>query len=300
MMHNTNDLTGQRFGKLVAMRPTNERRSGSVVWECECDCGGKTFASAQNLLKGDKKSCGCLREETLVGYQFGEFRVESFAYTKWRHKFWNCKCSCGNFVQMDTYHIHKGDKLNCHGPAHINPLTIDLAGKRFGKLTVIEKLHEKDKHGRLLWRCRCDCGNEKTVMGAYLRNGDVNSCGCMPSKGEYLVEQYLKESGIKYKRQYTFSDLLGDSGYLRFDFAIFDNDKLCGLIEVQGAQHWLTSNDWHTDKLERYDVKKREYCSNNNIPLLAVKWDKEKINIRAVSFFCSSVLAINTKHEECA
>ena len=56
------DLTGQRFGKLVAVRPTNERKHTSVVWECRCDCGNVCLATQNMLSRGYKKSCGCMHE----------------------------------------------------------------------------------------------------------------------------------------------------------------------------------------------------------------------------------------------
>jgi len=40
------DLTGQRFGKLVAIEPTEKRVSKSVVWKCLCDCGNYHEVSA--------------------------------------------------------------------------------------------------------------------------------------------------------------------------------------------------------------------------------------------------------------
>ena len=54
---------------------------------------------------------------------------------------------------------------------------IDLTGKRFGKLTVIEK-HSQDKWGGWNWLCRCDCGNETVVSGGHLRGMKTKSCGC--------------------------------------------------------------------------------------------------------------------------
>ena len=54
---------------------------------------------------------------------------------------------------------------------------IDLKGKRFGKLTVIEK-HSQDKWGGWNWLCRCDCGNETVVSGGHLRVMKTKSCGC--------------------------------------------------------------------------------------------------------------------------
>ena len=285
------DLTGQKFGMLTAIEPTNQRQSGSVVWKCQCECGNITFASSQNLQRGDKKSCGCITENDMSGYQFGEFTVEEFAYSKGYHKYWKCRCSCGNTVNMSTYDIHCGKRLHCRSHAHINPLTIDLTGKRFGKLTVIEKLPYNDKFNRILWRCRCDCGNEKIVIGSYLRAGDVNSCGCIVSKGELLVEQWLNSSGIKFDPQHKFSDLLGNQDYLRFDFAIYNDDDIVGLIEVQGPQHWLESNVWHTDLLVEYDERKRRYCEEHHLPLLAVKYDHDYLDMDQVIKFCDSILA---------
>ena len=56
------DLAGQRFGMLTAVEPTEERRYGSVVWRCRCDCGNEKFVAAGNLVSGGVKSCGCRRD----------------------------------------------------------------------------------------------------------------------------------------------------------------------------------------------------------------------------------------------
>lgn len=55
------DISGQRFGKLVALRPTNQRIDQKVVWECECDCGQTVYAPINVLTRGDKNSCGCFK-----------------------------------------------------------------------------------------------------------------------------------------------------------------------------------------------------------------------------------------------
>ena len=54
---------------------------------------------------------------------------------------------------------------------------IDLIGQRFGMLTVIAEA-EPSKQGKPQWKCRCDCGNERTVLGQNLRRGHTISCGC--------------------------------------------------------------------------------------------------------------------------
>lgn len=61
-------------------------------------------------------------------------------------------------------------------------MTIDLTGKRFGRLRVIKKSiwrHiSKGGSPKLVWSCKCDCGRLVSVLGARLRNGDTKSCGC--------------------------------------------------------------------------------------------------------------------------
>lgn len=54
---------------------------------------------------------------------------------------------------------------------------IDITGRRFGRLTVIERAGS-NKYGAK-WKCECDCGNISVVLGAKLRNGHTKSCGCL-------------------------------------------------------------------------------------------------------------------------
>lgn len=54
---------------------------------------------------------------------------------------------------------------------------IEMKGLRFGKLTVIEPVG-KNSHKSLMWRCVCDCGNERIIDGSGLRAGRNKSCGC--------------------------------------------------------------------------------------------------------------------------
>lgn len=53
----------------------------------------------------------------------------------------------------------------------------DLTGQRFGKVTVLSRA-ANNKHGRAVWLCKCDCGNEKEIAAANLKSGRTTSCGC--------------------------------------------------------------------------------------------------------------------------
>lgn len=80
------DLTGQRFGRLVAVE-----YAGNSRWRCRCDCGGETMVLTGNLTHGHTTSCGCARGPGIVGRRFGGLIVtERIGKKKFR-----CRCDCG-------------------------------------------------------------------------------------------------------------------------------------------------------------------------------------------------------------
>lgn len=54
---------------------------------------------------------------------------------------------------------------------------VDLTGQRFGRLQVLCR-EGSNKYKKATWRCKCDCGNEKVVIGSKLLIGETQSCGC--------------------------------------------------------------------------------------------------------------------------
>lgn len=78
---------------------------------------------------------------------------------------------------------------------------LDLQGKKFGRLTVLEYVGDQK------WRCQCDCGNEKIALGGNINSGDTQSCGCL------MIE---KASGPKPQKRRPQIDITGQ----RFGFLI--------------------------------------------------------------------------------
>lgn len=82
---------------------------------------------------------------------------------------------------------------------------IDLTGKRFGRLIVLERV-ENSRSGGTVWKCKCDCGNVKICNGERLRCGKLKSCGClsidtvkknMTKHGKHGSKTYNIWKGIK-------------------------------------------------------------------------------------------------------
>lgn len=56
---------------------------------------------------------------------------------------------------------------------------IDLTGQQIGRWTVLYLLDKRTKSRGAIWHCRCQCGNEKDVIGYLLTSGQSKSCGCL-------------------------------------------------------------------------------------------------------------------------
>lgn len=113
------------------------------------------------------------RLDDLTGRTFGRLTViERACHEKGKKPHWICKCECGNYSVVASGNLRTGSTKSC-GCLNYE----DLTGKRFGRLTVIERDIEKSGNGAF-WVCRCDCGNHTTVSTSHLNSGCVVSCGC--------------------------------------------------------------------------------------------------------------------------
>lgn len=196
---------------------------------------------------------------------------------------WLCKCKCGNEVIVRGKSLRNGNTKSCgcyqkERAAQSNMDRVgNLVGQRFGKLQVISEAgfitHTNGKRSRI-YNCLCDCGNYCQIQHQYLAFGDTTSCGCIRSRGEFQIEQLLKEHNINFQREYSFENLK-DKLSLRFDFAIFnDKNELLGLIEYQGEQHYCKSNGFYSEDLIKHDKMKIDFCNKNNIKLKHIIYKK--------------------------
>lgn len=97
---------------------------------------------------------------------------------------WNCKCDCGNECIMPAYSLQRGacPSCGCKRGEHISKSKIkDITGKKFGRLTAVRIVELKKRNNgrhRVMWECKCDCGNTCVVVLDVLISGDTLSCGC--------------------------------------------------------------------------------------------------------------------------
>lgn len=116
------DITGQRFGRLVAIEPIDERASnGCIRWKCLCDCGGIVYPTMNNLKRGHTTSCGCAKEEfiesckvDIIGQKFGKLTVIEECTTKNNtRRMMRCLCDCGNWHICSVTDLRSGHCMSC-------------------------------------------------------------------------------------------------------------------------------------------------------------------------------------------
>lgn len=119
------DLTGQRFGKLVAegydprvFRGKNP--AGQEVWFgkwlCRCDCGNHVYKETSELRGGFGKSCGCSRQAPdMTGQRFGMIEVIRRDYTKPQrtNAMWLVRCDCGQERVVSASVLRRGQQKSC-------------------------------------------------------------------------------------------------------------------------------------------------------------------------------------------
>lgn len=153
---------------------------------------------------------------------------------------------------------------------------IDLTGKRYGKLVVVELLPERTVCKTRVWLCKCDCGKTKAVRRSSLVAGMTKTCGCgaHPSRQENVNWRGYEEMSLDF---YTTLKRNAESRDLDFnvtmkylwDLYIAQNKKcnLSGLPIEFGRKRASTSVS-----VDRIDSTKG-YVEGN------VQWVHKKINI---------------------
>lgn len=106
---------------------------------------------------------------------------------------WYVRCGCGKELLVTSSNLLLGRTKSCGCSKKNNKPHISIVGERFGRLVAIERLGTKSKS--VIWRCRCDCGNETSVSLSNLRSGHTTSCGC--AKREAQQDVSARVSGIR-------------------------------------------------------------------------------------------------------
>lgn len=277
------DLTGQRFGRLIALKEGPRNKNNRTTWVCKCDCGKEKTILTTQLTRGTTQSCGCLQKErtrlanqseNLIGQKYGRLTVVERLPNSSK---WKCLCECGNYVEVTTNHLKQNHTRSCgclqkdimhdiHFKSHV--------GKKYGMLKVISLDTEKSTPKEKYYWCECECGNKKSINQTNFYR-EIISCGCFKkSKGEFKISQILKDYEIPFTTEQTFNSCINPktNKHLRFDFYV--NNSY--LIEYNGIQHYDQNKGWDEalEDIQERDQVKIEWAKKHNIPLIIIPYTK--------------------------
>ena len=136
----------------------------------------------------------------LTGQRYGKLLVVERAPTaSARAAAWSCRCRCGQVKVVLAQELKSGHTRSCGcGRA------ADLKGRAFGRLTVLERAPQGERGRGVWWRCRCSCGQVRSIRADNLTTGTVRSCGCLRAeKGTEkaaAMRAALSKAGTRTKR----------------------------------------------------------------------------------------------------
>jgi len=110
----------------------------------------------------------------------------------------------------------------------------NLTGQKFFRLTPIKRTDEVGS-GRVMWLCKCDCGNETVVAANALKRGSIKSCGCY----SYEIRHYRA-------RKYNEYQIIGVLAYVKMTNT--DNTMICDADDWEKLKQYC----WHENKVNGY------------------------------------------------
>lgn len=146
---------------------------------------------------------------------------------------------------------------------------IDLVGKQFGKLTVIERVQSKkypSGGSTVVYLCLCECGNQKEILAGNLRRGHTTSCGCVQNQTRVAIHTKHGESDHRLHNIWTnmkqrcYNRKNSDyKNYGARNITICDEWK----DNFQAFYEWAMANEYAANlTIDRIDVN-GNYCPEN-------------------------------------
>lgn len=123
--------------------------------------------------------------EDLTGRRYGRLTVcrEIKQAEKSRRHYWLCRCDCGKEKTVEESHLKTGHtkSCGCYRKELPSSLRIDLTGRQFGRLKVLEEADNSNRTGEY-WKCVCSCGRLIEASKESLCAGKTKSCGCLQAE----------------------------------------------------------------------------------------------------------------------
>ena len=114
----------------------------------------------------------------MIGTQYEHLTVVAIDPKSPRGGVLICRCECGREKAIKRAVFLTGCYKSC-GCMKGRKQRIDISGEKFGRLTAIAISNERSRPKRVVWECRCECGEIAYIRRTQLTTGTTKSCGCL-------------------------------------------------------------------------------------------------------------------------
>lgn len=155
---------------------------------------------------------------------------------------------------------------------------VDLTGQKFNRLTVIERDLEKSNKKRVMWKCKCDCGNITSARTCDLKSEHYKSCGC-------YGREAAREGTIRSNKERTKHGMYGTKFYRVWDSMIgrctrssSRNYDSYGGRGIKVSESWRDFENFYNDMYKSYKLHYEEHNGDTSIERIDVNGDYCKEN----------------------
>lgn len=213
---------------------------------------GESYDYSRMVYNGSNKPI------TLICKKHGEFSITYTNAVDSRTKEL-CPYCCNGSHFVDEHHFI-ARAIKTHGNKY-NYSKVSFKNMKDGKVCIICPIHGE------FWQ----------NPSAHVRGDGCRACGQFTksgSVGEVIISELLKEWGFEYETQKAYPSKVNSSGFLYVDFYI---PSLNTVIEYNGEQHYRKVGIWekHFERQQARDAELRQYCKDNNITLIEIRYDED-------------------------
>jgi hypothetical protein len=193
-MSKRHDLSGIRFGRLVAITRAEDGKRGTSRWWCTCDCDKNVIISANQLRTGRTRSCGCLRSE----------RDLTSKKMKPEYHIWCGIISRCENAHVKTYHLYggRGIRIDPEWRADFNAFFRDM-GPRPSELHSVDRINANGNYEpeNCRWASRLEqANNKRNTRYVMYRDQMLSLCNAIRLAGSVI---HYEAAWIRIKSGWT-------------------------------------------------------------------------------------------------
>lgn len=201
------DITGQRFGRLVAIRPIKGKLGKRQrQWFCLCDCGNANTLNTNVLLSGISRSCGCFQIEARIDNNTTHDQSKTSEYSAWQ----NMKRRCDN-VSSRSYPNYGGRGIAYDARWSIFENFIADLGPKPTRAHTLERINNELHYGptNCVWETRKVQARNRRTSKLFTHQGQTR---CL-AEWERELNLPLHSIGTRMRRGYTFEQAISHKPY---------------------------------------------------------------------------------------